>query len=98
MKDVVARKRAAARKRVDEAIRHLARALREANAAQADLSTVVGAPSLHPVSDEIRRTLNRLAMHNLDPSSKCELDHDPTPAELRRGHGRNHGCGNRKAS
>ncbi len=83
----------AAFKRVDVAFQHLTNAIREIAAARADLSSVVGAPSvtLERLYEMARKEAHLLQMYALD-NTKCELDHEPTPAELRRGHGPNHGC------
>lgn len=85
----------AAFKRVDAAAGHLANAIREIQAMRADLSVVVGAPS-RPLARLMEMALNEkraLELYAADVDSKCELDHDPTPAELRCGHGPRHGCG-----
>lgn len=88
----------AAFKRVDVASQHLANAIREIQAARADLSTVVGAPS-RPLSRLMETALNEqraIQLYAADVDSRCELDHDPSPAELRCGHGPRHGCGKGK--
>lgn len=83
----------AAFKRVDVANRHLTNAIREIQAARADLSTVVGAPSLSRFMEMALNELRALQLYAADVNSKCELDHDPSTAELRCGHGPRHGCG-----
>jgi hypothetical protein len=80
--------------RVDVAFEHLENARREIEAACIDLATVKGAPrSVSVLLNDARLTMHLLQMYAADPDSACELDHDPTPAELRRGHGPHHGCG-----
>lgn len=86
----------AAGRRVDVAIAHIEAALLEVANARADLSTVIGAPSLLHAEQVLSRTQHALRMYAADDDARCDLDHDPTPAEVRRGHGRDHGCGLRK--
>ena len=87
----------AAFRRVDVAFQHLANALREIQAARADLSSVIGAPQVR--LDRLMETTldaqRMLQLYAADVDSKCELDHDPTLQELRCGHGPRHGCGRR---
>lgn len=88
----------AAFRRVDAAAQHVANVLREIQAARADLSSVVGAPSvtfvtLSRIAELANRELQMLAVYATDVNAKCELDHDPSPQELRCGHGPQHGCG-----
>jgi hypothetical protein len=83
----------AAFKRVDVAVQHLHNAIQEIAAARADLSSVIGAPSVTwaRLYEAVQKEAHMLKMYALD-NTKCELDHDPTPAELHRGHGPDHGC------
>lgn len=83
----------AAFKRVEVAIGHLNAALVEVQAARADLSSVTGAPSLDRLATTIRDDIQAMRFYAADVDSTCHLDHDPTPQELRHGHGRHHGCG-----
>lgn len=83
----------AAHKRVEVAIDHLSAALVEVNAARADLSTVTGAPSLVRLANTVAAGVRTLRFYANVRDSRCELDHDPTTQELRRGHGPHHGCG-----
>lgn len=89
----------AAQKRALVAVAHLVKARVELNAAQADLSSVVGAS---PICNMLRKLTNEVdeARRKLDREANGSyakdpwfLDHEPTKQELHCGHGPKHGCG-----
>ncbi len=84
-----------AKRRLTVALAHVQTASNQVEAAMADLSTVNGASRLY---NQLREILNltKLARHAVDMATDdagLELDHEPTPQELRCGHGPDHGCG-----
>lgn len=91
-----ARRRRAAGRRIDAALGHLRAALAEVQRARADLSAVIGAPTFFSLREALRREIRLAELALADPNSALELDHDPSTAELRVGHGPRHGCGFRK--
>lgn len=94
MKNLNTRQKAALH-RVNVAQRHLSRAVREIQAARADLSSVTGAPDviLARLEEVATVELSNLSRYAVDPRARRELDHEPTRQELRCGHGPRHGCG-----
>ena len=89
----------AAQKRAQVAVAHLLKARAELTAAQADLSSVVGAS---PICNALRKLTNEVdeARRKLDREANGAwakdpwfLDHEPTKQELHCGHGPKHGCG-----
>lgn len=93
---MAARRRRAADRRIDAALGHLRAALAEVQRARADLSAVIGAPTFFSLRESLVREARKVEMVLADPNSAFELDHDPSMAELRVGHGPHHGCGFRK--
>lgn len=91
----IAPRQKSAFRRLEVAVVHLMNARGEVEAARRDLSSVIGAPSheLVDLTAKIERCLRNIRMYAADAGAQCELDHDPTPQELRIGHGPHHGCG-----
>lgn len=94
-------KQRAAKKRVDAAINHLFKAITEVNHAMADISRVNGATVPYRKLVKLNEGLieSKLMLGQADFGTgkyQWELDHDPTPQELRCGHGPRHGCGRGK--
>lgn len=99
-------KQKAAKKRIQVAISHLEKVRVELDAACADLSTVMGGGAfqsfnmikkLSMSTIDVRRELN-FELNDIDNkgATPWQLDHEPTPQELRCGHGPMHGCGRGK--
>lgn len=90
----------AAKKRLGVAIDHLFRAAGELNHAMADLSTIVGLKgkyrALQHVFDDLQEVKLSLGEAQHNDENPYEIDHDPTPQELKCGHGPKHGCGRGK--
>ena len=96
-------KQKAAKKRIEVAIAHLEKARTELDAACADLSSCEGGGAFQAFNAikklsmsalDARRELN-FELRDIDNKggSPWKLDHEPTPQELRCGHGPQHGCG-----
>jgi hypothetical protein len=98
MKAKVTDRHKAAKKRIDVAIAHLTTACEEVNWAAADLSRVKGATAPYQKLVKHHAGLAE-AIRMLDQAKydgEWTLDHEPTPQELRCGHGPQHGCGRGK--
>lgn len=100
MKKKLTDKQKAAKKRLSVAIDHLFKANGEINRAMSDISRVNGASVPYRKLTKVFNDLGeaKLMLGQLEIDSKLEMDHDPTPQELRCGHGPQHGCGRGKKS
>jgi hypothetical protein len=89
----------AAVKRALVAAAHLEKARAELNAAQADLSSVVGASpicsALRKLTVEVEEARRKISREAAGSYAKDPwfLDHEPSKQELHCGHGPKHGCG-----